>query len=391
MKKIFIDNEITENRCCQTFLTQQRSLHSFFDNSKYYNFVDFPSDSDYIIVISCVVVPWAENKTKEILDKYILNFPNKKIICYWCFSEFTDLLNPYEGVVEFIWNENWYKFNNIFSEWNLPNYNELIEKVWVDFKNNFDKKFERIIIWHWCLWNCYYCNHKLTSKLTSKPFNLIKLEILLRLNKWIKHFRFISHDVASYWFDFENKIHFIDLLKNILNVDKNFTFSAWPIYPRSFLDNKDEILDLFSTWRITELFVAIEHLSPKVLRLMNRNYDINSVIEFVKEIKFRFPNIKICTHIIYWYPWETYEDLKEIFPIMDYFDQVQMFKIGYNRYLIQNTPWFFDDTLWLKIKNKLLVKYFKNKKWIVLYEDHRIILMKEKYWTWEENINYYTF
>ena len=391
MEKIFIDNEITENRCCQTFLTQQRSLHSFFDSSDYYKFVDDAISSDYIIVISCVVVPWAENKTKELLDKYLKNYPNKKIICYWCFTTFIDLVNPYEWQIEFIWNEDWYKFNQIFYKWNLPDYNFVIEKIWIDFKNNFDKNYERIIIWHWCIWNCYYCNHKLTSKLHSKTFNLIKLEVLLRLKRWIKHFRFISHDIASYWYDFNEKVHFIDLLNNILWINSSFTFSAGPIYPRAFLDNKDKIIELFSTWRVTELFVAIEHMSPKVLKLMNRNYDINLVIDFVKIIKTRFPNIKICTHIIYWYPWETLDDLKSIFPIMDYFDQVQMFKIWYNRYLIQNTPWFVDDTIWLKVKNKLLVKYFKGKKWIILYEDHRIILMKEQYWTWEENINYYTF
>jgi len=391
MKKIFIDNEITENRCCQTFLTQQRSLHSFFDWSDFYELSDDILLSEYIIVISCVVVPWSENKTKEILYKYIKNFPEKKIICYGCFSIFTDLLNPYEWVVEFIWNDDWNKFNSIFSIWNLPKYNNVIEKVWIEFKNNFDKNFEWIIIWHWCLWNCYYCNHKLTSKLYSKPFNLIKLEVLIRLNKWINHFRFISHDIASYWFDFEKKVNYIDLLKNILKINNKFTFSAWPIYPRSFLENKKDILELFSTWRVTELFVAIEHFSPKVLKLMNRNYDINEVLSFVKDIKIKFPKIKICTHIIYWYPWETLEDLKEIFPIMDYFDQVQMFKIGYNRYLHQNNPWFKEDTLWLKLKNQFLVKYFKKQYWIIVYEDHRIILIKEQYWTGEENINYYTF
>lgn len=391
MKGIFIDNEITENRCCQTFLTQQRSLYAFFCNNDFYKLVDDVKNSEYIIIISCVVVPRSENKTKEILDKYIINYPEKKIICYWCFFYLKDLLVSYQWLVEFIWNEDWKKFNQIFDQWNLPDYNNIIEKIWCDFKNNFDKNDQWIIIWHGCIRNCHYCNHKLTNILYSKNFNQIKLEILLRLNKWIHHFRFISHDIASYGYDLDNKISYIELLNNILNIHPHFTFSAWPIYPSSFLKYRLEILNLFATKRVTELFIAIEHLSPRVLKIMNRNYDIHLVIDFVKEIKEKFPDIKISTHIIYWYPGETYDDFKKIFPIMNYFDQVQMFKIWYNRYLIKNTPWFKDDSLWLKIKSKLIIAYFKKQKWIVVYEDHRIILIKEKYWTWKENINYSTF
>lgn len=391
MEKIYIDNQITKNRCCYLFLYQQRKLHSFFSQSKKFNITDNINGSNFIIVISCVAVPWTENKTREIIDDYLILYPKKKIICYWCFSNLEDLTVDYWNRVFFVKNEDENLFNSIFIDSNLPIFSEVQEKFWIDFQNNFDKNYERINIWHWCIWNCYFCNHKLTKKLVSKPFNVIKKEILDRLSNWINHFRFIWDDVASYWYDFDKSINFIKLFNKILKINNDFTFSAWPIYPKLFLENKDEIIKLFESWRVTELFIAIEHISPTVLKKMNRNYDINKVLLLLKEIKKKFPWIKVCTHIIYWFPWETYADLKQLFWIMEYFDQVQMFKIWYNRYLRSNLGYFKENHLLLKIKNKILSSYFKEKKWLFVYEDHRIIIIKEKYWNWEKNINYSTF
>jgi tRNA-2-methylthio-N6-dimethylallyladenosine synthase len=55
---------------------------------------------------------------------------------------------------------------------------------------------------------------------------------------------------------------------------------------------------------------------------MNRHYDIDKVVEIVKEIKGLNPKIEISTQFIYGFPTETFEEFKDYFKMLSVFDEI---------------------------------------------------------------------
>ena len=395
MKKyVYINNEVTQNRCCYLFLYQQRKLHGFFWSSKYTEITNSHQTSDYIIIISCVVAWKFKKKTIELITKYSKLYPNKTIICYGCFSH---LENETEKIklklqnIDFVNNDNTDKFNTIFPYDDLEKFSEVHEDSDASFENNFDEKKWRITIWHWCIWNCYYCNHKLTKKLKSKPIGIIKYEVKKRLSEWVDHFRFIGDDVWSYWYDLDKWINFKTLFYELMKEEDTFTFSLWPIYPKVLLENMTEIIVLLESQRVTEIFVAIEHISPSMLKKMNRYYDIEKLLEQIERIKHKFQNIKISTHIIYWFPWESKKDFLMIFRATQYFDQVQFFEMWYNEYLRENVPDYIENPKEIETKKKILINYYKSKTNFYTHFDNRIVVIKNDFYINKNSINSHTF
>lgn len=397
MKKkqyIYINNDVTKNRCCYLFLFQQRKLHWFFKTSKEYEIIPDSKNANYIIIISCVVAGKFKKKTIELIKKYSNSLPQTKIICYGCFSHLekeVSIMKKEIPNINFIDNDNLNDFNRIFNSPYLPQFSEVVEDSTVNFENDFDPKKGWITIGHGCLWNCFYCNHKITKKLKSKPIGLIKFELKKRLSEGVDHFRFIWDDLWSYGYDFNEKIDFLDLLSQLIETNPDFTFSMWPIYPKILLDKKEEVKEIIKSWRATELFVAIEHTSDIMLKKMNRYYDIEALLRLAKELKIEFPNIKISTHILYWFPWETRDEFKKIFRVMEYFDQVQFFEMWYNEYLRMNVKNIKEDPKEIEFKKKTIIEYYKNRKWYFTHFDNRIIVLKNDFSLDESSINYHTF
>ena len=53
---------------------------------------------------------------------------------------------------------------------------------------------------------------------------------------------------------------------------------------------------------------------------MNRSYDISNIIKIVNEIRELNSEIKVYTEFVYWFPTETFEEFKDYFRIIKYFD-----------------------------------------------------------------------
>jgi tRNA A37 methylthiotransferase MiaB len=72
--------------------------------------------------------------------------------------------------------------------------------------------------------------------------------------------------------------------------------------------------------KINHFCVPLQTTSPRILKLMNRNYDINKVLQILKEIKSLNSKIKISTQFIYGFPTETFEEFKDYFKALSVFD-----------------------------------------------------------------------
>ncbi|MDR1987585.1 MAG: radical SAM protein [Candidatus Peribacteria bacterium] len=68
--------------------------------------------------------------------------------------------------------------------------------------------------------------------------------------------------------------------------------------------------------------VPLQTTSSRILKLMNRHYDINKVLKIIKEIKNENPKIEISTQFIYGFPTETFEEFKDYFRMLSVFDML---------------------------------------------------------------------
>jgi tRNA A37 methylthiotransferase MiaB len=58
---------------------------------------------------------------------------------------------------------------------------------------------------------------------------------------------------------------------------------------------------------------------------MNRNYDVSKVVNIVEEIRCINPNIEITTQFIYGFPTETFNEFKDYFNMINYFDFIEFY------------------------------------------------------------------
>jgi len=388
--KIYIDSTIAIWRACYVFSFQYRKISAFFKDSHIYEISQKIYDSDYIIILSCVISSQFYNKSINDINNYSFKYPDKKIISYGCYTKFSEANDTDQ--IFYISHENTNKFNKIFNlDKKLPIFTN-VDDIAIENEEEYylDKKNEQIVVWHGCTWDCSYCNHKYTKKLSSFSTEYILRNIELRIKKGINHFRITSDDVTSYWLDKNDGINYIELVKNILEKFPNITISLWPLFP-NFLNKFDELYEILETWRVLELFIAIEHLSNKILKNMNRHYNANEVLTNVWKIKTNFPNIKISTHIIYWFIWEDLNEFKKIFIITNYFDQVQFFKLSKSKRL--------EEKLWknvkidkfLNLKEKILIKFYESRKGYKLFTNHRLVVIKENFISNKDDLNEWTF
>lgn len=387
---IYIDSTISIWRACYVFPFQYRKISAFFNGSKIYKLTTKLEEAEYIIILSCVISWQFHDKSVDDIKKYGNLYPNKKIVSYWCYTEFSKLKDT-ENIF-FISHENTDKFNEIFNvDNNLIKFTE-VDDVAINNDEDYylDKKNEQIVIWHWCTWDCSYCNHKYTKELNSFSIDYILKNIELRIKKWINHFRITWDDVTSYWIEKGNWEWYIELLEIILKKFPDITISLGPLFP-NFLNKFDQLYEILKTWRILELFIAVEHLSNKVLKNMNRNYDIDIVLKDVAKIKTSFPKIKISTHIIYWFIWEDLNEFKKIFNVTKYFDQVQFFWLSKSKRLIEKLWENVKLDKFIDKKRDLLIKFYEWKKWFKLFTNHRLVVIKENYIINKSDLNEWTF
>jgi len=47
-----------------------------------------------------------------------------------------------------------------------------------------------------------------------------------------------------------------------MEINQDFTYSLGPIYPKMVIGLKDDVMKLVASGRVTEVFIAIEHIHP---------------------------------------------------------------------------------------------------------------------------------
>lgn len=276
--------------------------------------------AEIIIINSCIVKGKTENKIKRRMQN--LSKLNKLLIVTGCMPE-TDskqikklnkkiiLLGThhYKEILNLIKKNkenklNWEEQNKYLTEKNEEKIN--LPKI------PYNKLISIIQISEGCLGQCTYCKTSIAKgKLFSyKSKNILK-SIENDLKQGAKEIWITSQDNAAY--NLEKGLQKLpELLKEILNLKHNFKLRLGMMNPNNLYQILNEMIEIYKHPKIYKfLHIPIQSASNKILKDMNRFYQIKKVEEIIKKFKKEIPNITIATDIIIGYPTETEKDFQK--------------------------------------------------------------------------------
>ncbi len=283
-----------------------------------FNIVNDVTESDIVIINSCTVKNVAEQKLyREIRNSEKLG---KKIIVAGCVPQAEKKLAQTTLKKYSIIGPN--NINDIVKVVNATLENKRI--VLLDDKHPINKinnstlpenKLIAIIpISEGCIGNCSYCKTKQARGNINSytPEKIIK-KIEESLKSGAKEIWLTAQDTSCYGIDIETSLP--QLLEKIIKIKYDFKIRVGMGNPNSFLKEIDNYLEIFENDKENKLYkffhIPVQSGSNKILKDMNRFYDVEDFKKLIKIIKTRLPDACIATDIIVGYPKESDKDFKE--------------------------------------------------------------------------------
>jgi ribosomal protein S12 methylthiotransferase len=294
---------------------------------KDYKLTNNPNEADVIIVNTCGFIEAAKEESIEtILSLAQVKKENALLVVTGCLSErYKDIL-PKEIPEVDIWSGVG-DFNKI---------DELIKKKKSQFSPHvfLIHNEERVItgssyhayikLSEGCNQKCAFCaipNFK--GKLQSRPIEEIIDEIKRLKEKGYKDFSLASQDSSSYLRDFGIRDGLIKLIDEIDKID-GITVRILYLYPAT--TTKKLINRIFASPVVQNYFdMPIQHISPKMLKIMRRPGSVEKLKSLLNEMRKKFSFVR--TSVIVGHPGESDEDFEELKKFLkEYqFDRVNVF------------------------------------------------------------------
>ncbi|MBQ5539972.1 MAG: tRNA (N(6)-L-threonylcarbamoyladenosine(37)-C(2))-methylthiotransferase MtaB [Bacteroidales bacterium] len=154
---------------------------------------------------------------------------------------------------------------------------------------------------------CSYCIVPyVRGRAVSRPAEDILNNIKTELEYGFKEIVLTGVNISKYNF---NGIGFEDLIKQILEIDKDFRLRIASIEPDDF---SDSFIELFKNKKLTpHIHLCLQSGSNDVLKRMHRHYTKEEFLEIVEKFRKIIPDFNFTTDIIVGLPGETDEDFAD--------------------------------------------------------------------------------
>ncbi len=151
----------------------------------------------------------------------------------------------------------------------------------------------------------------------SFDFNSLIDEAKELAKSGVKELVVVSQDTGRYGTDFKDKnINLLTLLKELVKIDGIEFIRLLYLYPEEVSDELIEFIN--NEPKMTHYFdIPIQHVSNKILKLMNRRDTKESIENLFNRIKEKVKDPIFRTTIIVGYPYETEEDIEELKNFID--------------------------------------------------------------------------
>lgn len=267
-------------------------------------------DCNVYIVNTCTVTNTADIKSRKIIHRIKRNNPNACIVALGCYVE--DHPDEFNDIDIYIGNKDKSKIIELLDLYftkkepirRVGLTKETFEDMFItDFKNRC-RAFVKVQ--DGCENFCSYCIIPyVRGKCRSKDLDTVVKEVSSLVNKGFKEIVLTGIHTGNYGVDLNT--NFATLLKELVKIDG---LERLRISSIEVTELTPDVLDVIKNNKkiVDHLHIPLQAGSDKVLRLMNRKYDLKYFENKLKEIRKIRPDISITTDIIVGFPNESEED-----------------------------------------------------------------------------------
>lgn len=273
-------------------------------------------NSDIIVINTCGFIKSAK---EEAIDT-ILNMIDykmygtcKHLIVTGCLAKRykKEIYSEFPEVDLVIGVDEYPNFDKVFSNYlNLKTSNSCLSFNDRTISSTFPMAYLRIS--DGCNNRCNYCAIPLIrGSLKSRKIEDIVREAKELVDKGIRELCIISQDTTSYGVDIYGECKLTELIQEISKIENLKWIRVLYMYPGKV---NDELLNEFANnSKLCRYFdIPVQHISDKILKLMNRHTTKAEIYELVEKIRKKIPDAIIRTTIMVGYQQETEEDFNEL-------------------------------------------------------------------------------
>ena len=287
---------IVINTCGFIESAKEEAINTILEMAEYKNI----GKCKYLVVMGCLVQRYKEELQKSIPE----------VDLFISISEYKEFWNKILNLIK--------KEDNT----NICNNLEYMDRI-ISTGN----KTAYLKIAEGCSNKCTYCAIPyIRGPYISRPIEEI-LEEAKKLSKMgIEEIILIAQDTTKYGQDIYGKPKLSELLDKICRIEGFKWVRFLYAYPESITDElietvkkNDKIFNYFD--------IPIQHISDKVLKVMNRKITGKQIENLIIKIKDKIPNVILRTSLIVGFPGETEEDFEELYNFVKkgYFDKLGVF------------------------------------------------------------------
>jgi len=134
----------------------------------------------------------------------------------------------------------------------------------------------------------------------------------------------ISQDTTKYGFDIYNKLMIVELLKELVSIEGDFRIRLLYLYPDivtdeliEFIKNNPKVMPYFD--------IPIQHSEDKLLKKMYRRGNREYLLNLFDKIKASIPHAILRTTLIVGFPYEEEEDIDSL---IEFIKEVKFDRLG---------------------------------------------------------------
>lgn len=212
--------------------------------------------------------------------------------------------------------------------------------------------------------HCTYCAIPLIrGGFRSRPMDDIINEAEELAEKGVKEFIVIAQDTSRYGEDLDGKSLLPELLRRLCAIEKLHFIRLLYCYPERITD---ELIDVIASEPkiLKYIDIPMQHCNARILKLMNRRGDRESLTALVKKLRERIPGIIIRTTLMTGFPSETKEEFTEL---SEFVEEMRFDRMGCFAYSVE------EDTPAAKMKNQLDEDTKRHRRDIIMEQQSRIM------------------
>lgn len=301
-----------------------------------YEIVPFENWADIYIINTCSVTNEADKKSRKMINQAKRRNSQAIIVVMGCYSQVkgeridgVDILlgnKDKSKIIEYIENylekrENIVKIYNLREEVNFEDMN-------IEHFDNHTRAFVKIQ--DGCNAFCSYCIIPYTrGRVRSKEYNKVISEVTNLVNNGYREVVLTGIHTGRYGMDLDD-MNLEKLLRELINIPNIYRIRLSSIEVNEVTDG---IIDLIKESKVIarHFHIPLQSGSDKILKSMNRKYDLAYFKEKINDIRKIDSDISITTDLIVGFPGESDDDFRETIDTLKEFNFTKIHTFPYSK------------------------------------------------------------